>query len=289
MQFSRLPALVQDIVFEFLAENDTGLESRQRNGDLFRYALVCKEWQCCFEEMLYKHLTIKSGWLHRLKEVPVRRRRSVKHIWLQMDLLQYTPRDNHNFQAVRSSADNMGVRGFLRRLFATLADWEDHDRASCPKSLTLEVSACSVSDRNYHGELDFDSNSWAAQQEVDFSSEDDASRPTTPRSLERIAELFTYSDFFLPPMDTFCRVHMVRGLVLRRQTRRTLHPEILAEVVRALPNLESVCYEPWYCDQGKLAFAFPSPRRGSSSFLSIRLLSRLVNRVARVIEGVDAV
>jgi hypothetical protein len=276
-QWLIFPREIRLKIFELLAQ-DPG---RSRNGNistktgLSRYAAVCKEWQAFFEKRIYRCLALTSSCLEDFNKVVRRQRGLVEHIWLRIELKTYDCSTCMKFGSQRSTNSDI-VAEAISKLFLILNTWDVHQVAFMGR-LALEISIYSPSDsqHDFKGDLLLD-NSY--QLEMDpFSSENDEnlsvhdphhgwsnghrSRPPTIEAISRLLMLaFPKFQQGLPS------VAVVKELILRRQTRRGLSVEALQQILKSLPNLEYIIYEPWreffrangryIQDRGKLRFMY---------------------------------
>ncbi|PHH89439.1 hypothetical protein CDD83_6044 [Cordyceps sp. RAO-2017] len=266
VEWSSLPFDIRLAIFEALAQNVLAVRPgkgrldrpRMQKHGLSKYSLVCKEWQPFFEKQLYSNLTITKYSLYQFRHLVVRQRALVKHIWLKIECETYecpwcvfNPNGNRKRKC---AADDATARRAISGLLRTLADW-DRDRVACPGSLTLEISAHSPSDLEhvFMNELYFDTSSWGIDElQHDAPLLNDIGhgwangRRTQPQLWISLDRLFGHGHYTLP--DFYCRlpqVQLVGRFILRRQTRRTFHPESLTKLLQSFPNLNSVIYEPW--------------------------------------------
>jgi hypothetical protein len=59
------------------------------------------------------------------------------------------------------------------------------------------------------------------------------------------AILRLFAPLYFPEASILQQVHSVTGLVIRRQLRRQISPHCLKALLKNLPQLESLVYEPW--------------------------------------------
>jgi hypothetical protein len=277
-QWLIFPREIRLKIFELLAQ-DPG---RSRNGNistktgLSRYAAVCKEWQAFFEKRIYRCLALTSSCLEDFNKVVRRQRGLVEHIWLRIELKTYDCSTCMEFNGLQRSTNSDIVAEAISKLFLILNTWDVHQVAFMGR-LALEISIYSPSDsqHDFKGDLLLDN---SHQLDMDpFSSENDEnlsvhdphhgwsnghrSRPPTIEAISRLLMLaFPKFQQGLPS------VAVVKELILRRQTRRGLSVEALQQILKSLPNLEYIIYEPWreffrangryIQDRGKLRFMY---------------------------------
>lgn len=130
-----LPAEIRLIILELLAQENRGLAS---------YASVCKEWVEVIEKKNFGRLKLRPSCLDDLEHMVSRRRRLVRHIWLNIELQPYTCR---SCQWIESpswlSSNNSVISRAILKLFTTLATWD-----AAGDSLTLELSVHPLATRN---------------------------------------------------------------------------------------------------------------------------------------------
>ncbi|KAH6613625.1 hypothetical protein B0J18DRAFT_61207 [Chaetomium sp. MPI-SDFR-AT-0129] len=244
LQWSSFPAEIRLMILELLG---------QENGGLASYASVCKEWMEVIEKTNFSRLKLRPSCLDDLEHMVGRRKRIVRHIWLNIELRSYTCRScQWPESASWSSSNNSIISGATSKLFTILATWD-----ATGDGLTLELSTQSPSDAehwfkdSYFGTEDEDGN-------VIFESENQAQeRIHDPRhgwidgqqvaSPTQLAVQRLYGWVWLSFKEELPILHVVTKLVLRRQCRRRIFNRALRLLLDKLPRLECMVYEPWQC------------------------------------------
>lgn len=179
------------------------------------------------------------------------RRRLIQHIWLDVELPEYSCRlckrsESDSWSHCNSSIISKGIW----KLFRILSNWESGPELE-RRDLTLELNAHSPSDskhwfKNYYFTSDNKDNedttsncsSWHDPQH-DWV---DGQQITTP-PCSAVLRLFGRID--LRFKEDLPRVEIVSAFVVRRQLRRLLRPSSLQLLLNKLSGLERMIYEPW--------------------------------------------
>ncbi|KPM38243.1 hypothetical protein AK830_g8303 [Neonectria ditissima] len=250
-EWSLLPRGTQHLIFEILAQDleAKGSKTRTKKSGLSQYALVCKTWQEFFEKKLYRHLTLDPSSLDDFDEIVHRQRTLVEHIWLRVELETYKCPDCVRFRKVSDYEANSAIIGdTINWLFYILSTWDCGEVKASP-DLVLEISAYSPSDMQhiFKNDLYFDTSPFTTGELEDLqpkSSHQHHGWVNGQRS--RAPDIDAISRIFGPVSPDFGSglsvVRAVRGLVIRRQTRHHFDP---GRMVRSLPNLRFMNYEPW--------------------------------------------
>ncbi|KAI5919966.1 hypothetical protein F4810DRAFT_684960 [Camillea tinctor] len=228
--------------------------AREEHPGWCAYAAVSREWQHHIEAATFRMLRLDEQHMNTLRTTIQRRperQKLVRHIWLDIELPTYTCRCCDRDESSWSIVKNRGsVADAITALFKVLAEWDEQ------KDLTLEINAYSPSDSNhYFGEWLYRSGiddteeelSRQAQQAHDRmvdSKTHRAANPQTrylpPASVQRAFR--SVSPFFRAKLP---QVVAITGVIIRRQFRRFLCTESLQQILKRLPRLEHVTYEPW--------------------------------------------
>lgn len=217
-------------------------------------ACVSKEWQAYFEAHNFRHLELTESCLDEFTELEEPRRHHIRHIFLNIEL---TPEDCTRGLLQDAPETTVPVEPWnvnvtcraeaFPKLLRILSRWNDPGA-----SLTLELNVWHSSDRGqwfshlYTGSCPDDVVDQRVRMESmwynghhDFDIEGFDRRP----SFEAIVAFFSSLLFTLP--GSFPLVPAVTGLVIRRQMRRRIPPELLGRVLSKLPRLESIKHEGW--------------------------------------------
>lgn len=237
----RLPLEIRLRVFEILAQDPV-----QGKQGLSRLAGVCKDWQHFFEPKIYQRLTLSHACLDAFDMVVRRQRGLVKHVWLRIELTAYNCPDC-NYWGTENDADNAIVADAIKKLFSILSVWRDS-----PSRLCLELSIYSPSDSQHGFGGDFHLGPEPFEAEPDKQKKLRIHDPrhtwrhgrrSRPPLIANISKLLVPSHPKFP--NGLPIVQVVDGLLIRRQTRHTLHSNALGQILTSLPNLECIKIEPW--------------------------------------------
>ncbi|KAI1378528.1 hypothetical protein F4677DRAFT_453291 [Hypoxylon crocopeplum] len=260
-QWSKLTRDVQLEVFDILAQdcdNDgSGYIGRgdraiiSAKGGLATYTTVCKEWQTFFERGSF------DQYLHRQRNL-------VEHIWLCIELGTYTcPSCVENGYEI-SDPDANAISESIGKLLQMLSTWRKDQVLA--NGLVLEISHYSPSDSQhvFKGYLHFGSELF--ENEVSEKYRSSVHDPYHGWSHGRRSKHPTPTT--LRPLPN---VEVVKGLVIRRQSRRPYLEYCLNNIVKCLSNLEYINFEPWrrfinYVSLRTSWFALPKTMKSSTIF-----------------------
>ena len=213
-----------------------------------RFAAVSREWKTIIEQKTFSRLTLKSSRLRDFDKITKPRRQLVRYIWLCIELQEYScPQCEHEETDLWHESNTNIIAHVLRQTFGILSSWKING------TLTLDISVHSPSDAMHQFKyIQFwpdDKDISQSRQEITKVRESDHgwvnnSQVSKPReqSINRLFEDVEMPAGFwegLPSLSAITR------LLLRRQTRRRWQPENLEKLVKLLPNLREICYEPW--------------------------------------------
>ncbi|KAK3325387.1 hypothetical protein B0H66DRAFT_529430 [Apodospora peruviana] len=228
MLWTSLPAEIRLMVLEAITQ--------QKHPGWASVAPVCKEWQLSIEKQNFRRLKIQASCLDDFERIiqQSKRARLVQHIWLDVELPEYSCRLCKRSEFY-SWSHPTGSRGpGLER-----------------GELTLELNAYSPSDskhwfKNYSFASDNKDNEYATFNCSSWHNPQhgwvDGQQNTTP-PCSVVQRLFETID--LRFKEDLPRVEIVSGFVVRRQLRRRLRPNSLLLLLSKLSGLESIIYEPW--------------------------------------------
>ena len=220
--------------------------AQQRHRGWSSCAAVCKEWQTFVERQNFHQLKLRVSCLEELQDMVIRQRGLVKHIWLNIEFPRYTCRSCRTGGPLGRHITI--ITRAIHKLFSILSTWKPTGR------LILEINAYSPSGaehwfKNYQfGAENEDNGNWVQQQEATNAWHDpdhgwvngyQFEIPSVP------AILGLFSPLFLGCLKDFPKVHAVTGLVILRQLRRQVTPDLLQPLLERLPRLESIVFEPW--------------------------------------------
>lgn len=220
-----LPYEIHRKILHFLAHDEL------RSKLMAEYAVVCKSWQAEIEEVNFRTLAIKQLDIHDMEQIVTGRRRAyLKHLWLRVELDKYSTKlrlvpENE----VEQETNNFKFTSALFDLFTVLETWDAPEfwTARNGRGLSLELGAYSPSDKKHlFGEsgLDMDGNSRFFDSLLDFY----LLAINDPQGLHGL------------PL-----VNAVTGLCILRRNYRNVSATALTPILRSLPRLEEVRFEPW--------------------------------------------
>lgn len=263
-QWGSLPGEIRLMILEAIA--------RQKHPGWSSCAAVCKEWQCFIESKNFHRLTLTVLRLGQLNQMFPRQRILDKHIYFKIELPRYNCRSCKSPNYI-SSRNNVTTRNAVMNLFSILNEWKPMGQ------LKLELYADSSSDaehwfKNYSTDSDGEGSEGGDGSDKRLSGSPirwhdpkhgwiNGTQVNGPPGL---AVLRWYNRIDLRPAYPLPRVEAVTSLLVRRQVRRSLTPSSLGLVLRSLPRLECLVYEPWRMydiltsrrayDEGKFSFFF---------------------------------
>ncbi|KAK7749596.1 hypothetical protein SLS53_000172 [Cytospora paraplurivora] len=225
VSWDRLPYELSHKILQELAEDE--IDSHL----LAEYAVVCKSWQAEVEKVNFKALAVRQMDLHDLEQYVVGHRRAcLKHLWLKVELGEYSRRARMNpEEEPEQEENNYKYSRALFDLFKILETWDTPHfwEARNGRGLGLELSAFSPSDRRIlFGEagLDEDGNSRYFDSLLDFM----LLALDEPQGIHGL------------PM-----VNIVTSFSILRRNFRNVSATSLTPILRSLPRLEEVRLEPW--------------------------------------------
>ncbi|KAF6835352.1 hypothetical protein CPLU01_04432 [Colletotrichum plurivorum] len=259
-EWRSLPKEIRHLILELLPSTGRGWSA---------HAQVCQEWQGVLERENFRQLDLRALCLDNMDRfVTPRVRPLIKHIWLDLEVRQHAcvrcPVPEGRFGSYTTAENNTSVAMMIKRLFSILSQWTPED---APNGLTLELSVTSPTDnQHYFRNLYFGCGShtddtpdphrrrkpnphthlrpqipqdWYHDPKHDWVD----GRQVSPPRLQELNQLFrAVSPRFEDGLPT---VHAINELVIRRQTRRQFEPWSLGRIMKDLPRLERLVYEPW--------------------------------------------
>lgn len=225
VSWGRLPYELSHKILQTLAEDEI-------NSHLMaEYAVVCRSWQAEIEKVSFRSLAVNQRDLHDLEQYVVGHRRAcLKHLWLKVELGEYSRRSRLLPENEQEQEDNnFHYSRALYDLFKILESWNTLDfwELRNGRGLSLELSAYSPNDkRNLFGEagLDEDGNSRYFDSLLDFM----LLAIDEPQGIHGL------------PL-----VEIVTGFSILRRNFRNVSATSLTPILRSLPRLEEVRLEPW--------------------------------------------
>lgn len=262
------------------------LEAVMEDGSsLASLATVSREWQTTMERHNFARIRLTPSRIPDFDSMTRRNRALVRYLWVCLELEKYD-RPYFDSQGVvmrgdRTPTDNVVVTTALHDLLWALSTWEPQG------DLLLDISLYSPSDSEYwFKELTFVPD-FPSSEECDRALsgtakarrariDDDEEHGWTRGAPPGIAIAAAFHPLLSRPRGDFHalgwgsseatrgqydwwkrlpRAPAVTGLLLRQQTRRRLSPLSVAPMLRCLPRVREVHYEPWrhWSHRGQLA------------------------------------
>ncbi|ORY68316.1 uncharacterized protein BCR38DRAFT_455344 [Pseudomassariella vexata] len=261
--WSRLPHELRYMVFEYLS-SDESINAGETSQRLSDYAAICKEWQKFFEKETFRHLRLHQDDLENFERIVHSDRRDlVNHLWLRLELRNYDCNQcNERESDAEDREHNLLLTSAIWKLFRIMSPW-----TSCTKRealLTLELSAHSPSDSEHHfKELEARIDDTAYSSGIrgrKLQPRDDPQHhwvsagrilnipeSTKERVTGSIQGLrFDRRASCARVLQSLPEVHVVDVLMIRRQFYRAFSvKDCLIPVIKALPQVRQIKYEPW--------------------------------------------
>jgi len=223
------------------------LEELLQDGcSVARYAAVCRDWQAIIEKKTFSRITITPRRLASFGTMILRNIKLVKYIWLCVQLQEYDCLQCEQEESEEwHTENNIIIERAIRDLFLVLSTWPSGEE------LVLDISVHSPSDTKHHfknlhigsdaaSKLDYEENTttdrshgWVNGKQVNGPSE---------HSVNRLFGEIEMDDGF---WQTVPHVTAVSKLLLRRQSRYRWTGETIAELLKVVPQLQSIVWEPW--------------------------------------------
>ncbi|KAK4193354.1 hypothetical protein QBC35DRAFT_519484 [Podospora australis] len=206
LSWMSLPPEIRLMILEAIAQ--------QKHPGWASFVSVCKEWQLLIENQNFRRLKLQAPCLEDLESIfrqSRRRRRLIQHIWLDVELPEYSWRSCKEIESYSWSRPNS--KHWFKNFYFN-SDNEDIEGADLN---------CSSWHDTQHG--------WVDGQQI-----------TTPPCS---AVLRLFGDVDLWSKEDLPRVETVTTFAVRRQLRRRLPPYALWFLLRNLSGLERIIYEPW--------------------------------------------
>ncbi|KAM5348805.1 hypothetical protein ACJ41O_008628 [Fusarium nematophilum] len=235
-----LPAEIRLMILEAITQ--------QMHPGWASLASVCKEWQLVIEKRNFHRLKLRLSCLDDLERMIIRQRELVQHIWLDIELPEYSCRSCEKYESFSGSGRNRSIiSSGIWKLFRILSAWKPAG------GLTLELNAYSPSDsdhwfKNYYFSSDDEDDEDATSVQANDCSWHDPQHgwingqqvktPPEP-AVQRLFGMHSLSfKQELPQVDR------VTFFVIRRQLRRQLPPGslvlILDKLCRLTPDLRAM-------------------------------------------------
>ena len=266
-EWDALPPEIRAMILEMVS---------QPHRDRSIYAAVSREWQTFFEKRNFHRLILHQSCITSFDRiVRCHRRRLVKHIWLRVVLRQYDCRACQSFESDSDATNNNRIfTNAIWQVLKVLSSWKKKGQFGLAnEGPVLELSTHSPSDsehyfRDYRLDRDiyprphdenctyeeYDAHMACIWQQHQFCDDlhgwADGARVFNPRVTAKLrvfgrALNLDFSTLGVKKTAELPSVHVVKGLLVRRQHFRGFRPSALYEILRSLAGFESVTLEPW--------------------------------------------
>ncbi|PON25322.1 hypothetical protein TGAM01_v205616 [Trichoderma gamsii] len=249
--WSDLPLEVREMILE-------ALEDSLQGGKAASYASVSKEWNRILEPYIFKRLKLLppyslEGFQYFITD---RCRPFVQFIWFQFQRDCRPDWGNTDFEE-QKRLDQLQFAYAVYCLFQILSEWGE--RKAGQPGIVLELSAFSSSDPRYSmkdtvpKELE-NVNIKEDSDALNAVYEKSAVRQTRKLSVEdmiyrknsHLEFMYEASSFPLVVEAPFPTVNLVTDLTVRRQIHSSFFAQYMGRLVKALPRLEFITFEPVY-------------------------------------------
>ncbi|OAL49040.1 hypothetical protein IQ07DRAFT_654550 [Pyrenochaeta sp. DS3sAY3a] len=226
---------------------DAILQALIHEGNIARYASVCREWQATIEKSIFHSLKLTPCDIPFLGTLTTQHLGLVKYIWYSIELLNYdcTECDRSETESVRD-INRTTIEDGIRVMFCTLS------RRPFKGDMTFDISIYSPSDSQHHFKyIEFEpaNTLFSHGRPKPVLHHDSRHSSSTPHpSKVAIDRLFPDVDLVEDCGDFWTSVSCVpciTHILWRRQTRRRWDPVTLSRIIACLPNLQDICFEPW--------------------------------------------
>jgi hypothetical protein len=248
ISWATLPAEIRLMILEAVAENN-----HPGWGPL---ASVCSEWQLCIEKQNFRRLKLQVPCLDDFNTIVgqnERRRRFIRHIWLDIELPKYSCHVCCYAESP-SWSDRQGriVSKGIWKLFRILSTWGSGSEFE-RREVTLELNAHSPGDwKHWFKNFYFTSHDKDNEKTThNCSTVDDpehdwiGGKQIIPPGEYRDNVERLFGSINLRFRKDLPRVNIITSFVVRRQLRRWLKGDSLMLLLNKLSGLNHIIYEPW--------------------------------------------
>lgn len=246
--WSDLPLELREMILEALEESLQG-------GKAASYASVSKEWNRILEPYIFKRLKLFRLGMGKLQDfVTDRRRPFVQFIWFRFER-KLSPDWGRVDLVEQKELDQLRFAYAVTWLFQILSEWDE--RKTGQPGIVLELSAFSEFDPDYSMKDTVPKE----LKNVDITENSDAlnavyEKPAIRqmrnlpadelRNRRTLGLRLIYEASSLPHVGEapFPTVNLVTDLTLRRQMHSSFFAQYMGRLVKALPRLEFITFEP---------------------------------------------
>ncbi|KAM0445245.1 hypothetical protein ACHAO4_009842 [Trichoderma viride] len=247
--WSNLPLELREMILEVLEDSLQG-------GKAASYASVSKEWNRILEPYIFKRLTLSLDRMREFQDFVIDRRRPfVQFIWFRFKR-RLCPEMKMAIFEWQDELDQVQFAYAVYCLFQVLSEWDE--RTPGQPGIVLELSAFSTSDPYYSMKDTVP----RELENVDITEDSDALNAVYEKSAVRQArklpgEDTVHKETLRPFYVSYSRprvleapfptVNLVTDLTVRRQMHSSFFTQYMGRLVKALPRLEFITFEP-VCD-----------------------------------------
>lgn len=253
--WSDLPLELREMILE-------ALEDSLQGGKAASYASVSKEWNRILEHYIFIRLKLLSPYsMEKFQDfVTDRRRPFVQFIWFRFQR-DFRPDWTRADSEEQKRLDQFQFAYAVYCLFQILSEWDE--RKAGQPGIVLELSAFSSSDPHYSMKDTVP----RELENVDITEDSDALNAMYEKSAvrqmrklpveemiyrktSRLRLMYEASSFPRVVEAPFPTVNLVTDLTVRRQIHSSFFAQYMGRLVKALPRLEFITFEPVYDSAG---------------------------------------
>lgn len=244
--WTALPGELRDTILELLKISLQGAKAAS-------YASVCRAWNRFFEPYIFRRLKLSANRIREFEDfITEHRRPFVQSIWFRFERYIEPPKAYSRI-AFQHLVDVNQYPNAVSQLFQSLSQWKERDEGQ--PGITLELSAFSAIDPDFS----FQDFVPEGLEDVDITKDFDVLKTIYDSFPLTYAYKRTYKEksrqnelkhcYYPPDMDDlpgvpFPTVNLITTLTVRRQMHSNFFATYLHHIVRALPMLECLTYEP---------------------------------------------
>ncbi|KAL6886057.1 hypothetical protein GGI43DRAFT_418414 [Trichoderma evansii] len=239
-----LPLELREMILE-------ALEDTLQGGKAASYAAVCRDFYSFFEPYIFKRLQLSVKRIQELGDVIAPRHRSL----VQFIRFRFERSIKPGSMPIifRTDLDDAAFSYAIFHLFHLLSDWEERDESQ--PGIVLELSAFSVVDPDGSMKDTIPEELRGIDVTVDNDALDAMYDKSAPRSIyysketvkhrhTKLKPFYVSPDFHNMPAVPFPNVQLITDLTVRRQMHSSFFAKYMGPLVKALPKLEFITYEP---------------------------------------------
>ena len=240
MQWHSLPLEIQMQILETLLRH---------HDDSAQYAAICRAWQNIIEPRNFAHLKVTRSRLAGFSDIGYRHRQLVRHIWFSIEPAEdRCPHCGGLGMPNWRPASTEIVRKAIQDLVIHLSVWEPRSGSSLVLDVSVQAPNAvshSSSPIQYGPGVGFQRPKKVTLIDCSHWVHDTNVRDAYTCVLNKISPQVSEPEPEPIPSHEMPKARAVTGLRLRRQTRRPWKAEVLEEILRLLPGVHDIVYEPW--------------------------------------------